>query len=222
MTEAESNTAAFFDLDGTLLSVNSTTLWIRRELKSGRISRFQYLQGLGFLLAYKFGIVNMDHVMQKALGTIRGMQEDTIIEWTRDWYHKEVRHFKAPGAQPVIDTHRRLGHKLVLLTSSSPYEAEFACRDFDLDHYLSSRYEVQNGLFTGDLVRPLCYGRGKVDLAEEYARTECIDLDKSFFYTDSYTDLPMLQRVGNPYVVHPDPRLKLKAKANGWPILDWR
>lgn len=214
--------AAFFDLDGTLLTVNSTSLWIRREFRLGRITYLQYLQGLGFLLAYKFGAVDMERVMLKALRIISGVPEDTIRNRIRVWFDKDVIQHSASGARPVIHKHRELGHRLVLLTSASFYEAEIACEHFGFEHFISSRYEVKNGLFTGDLIRPICYGHGKVHLAEAYAAKNGVDLSVSFFYTDSYTDLPMLQRAGYPYTVHPDPRLKLKAKRKGWPILNWR
>jgi phosphoserine phosphatase len=71
-------------------------------------------------------------------------------------------------------------------------------------------------------VRPICYGPGKVEVAEAWACANGVDLAASSFYSDSSTDVPMLERVGRPYAVHPDPRLALLARSRGWPILDWR
>jgi phosphoserine phosphatase len=67
----------------------------------------------------------------------------------------------------------------------------------------------------------MCYGAGKVHWAEEFARAHDVDLAKSFFYTDSYTDLPMLERVGVARVVNPDTRLKRHAKRVGWHVDEW-
>jgi len=83
------------------------------------------------------------------------------------------------------------------------------------------QYEVNDGRLTGEVIKPLCYGEGKVHYAEVLAAADGIDLDGSWFYTDSFTDLPMLERVGNPRIVNPDPRLRRLARQRDWPILDW-
>src|SRR5262249_2472757 len=72
------------------------------------------------------------------------------------------------------------------------------------------------GRFTGEVVEPVCYGRGKVYWAERFAAEHDVDLGQSYFYTDSITDLPVLDRVGHPRVVHPDPRLRRIAQRRGW------
>lgn len=213
--------AAFFDLDGTLLSVNSARLWIRSEFREQRLSRWQVLQGAFYLVAYHFGLVTMDSALGEALATVRGVSEETIRQRTRRWFDDEVVRFVAPGGKAAVDEHRRLGHRVVLLTSSSPYESEIACERIGLDGYLSTRYEVEDGLFTGRFVGPICYGAGKVQVASGFAMVHGLDLDASYFYSDSITDLPMLERVGFPRVVNPDPRLRREARRRRWPVLDW-
>jgi phosphoserine phosphatase len=96
-----------------------------------------------------------------------------------------------------------------------------AREDFALDAALSQGYEVKDGVFTGEPLRPICYGKGKVEMAEAWAREHGVDLAASSFYSDSVTDVPMLERVGRPFVVAPDPRLRRIARARGWPALDW-
>ncbi len=213
--------ATFFDLDGTLLLVNSGKLWLQRERREGRLSAGQLVLAIFYLGAYRFGVIDIDRAMEKALETVKGLPEDEVRGWTEEWYEREVRQYAAPGAWPVIESHRHKGHPLVLLTSSSPYEAAVAREQFGLEHVLSTRYEVRDGRFTGRLIRPVSFGQGKVDLAEAFTSEHDLDLDRSYFYTDSITDLPMLERVGRPRVVHPDPRLRLTACRRGWPVLDW-
>ena len=214
--------AAYFDLDGTLLTVNSGRLWMQRERRLGRISRRQSLEATLLFVAYRLSIVDMYAAMHKALAVYRGEREETLARWTRDWYRDEVARHAAPGGRAALEAHRRQGRELVLLTSSSPYEARAASEHLGLDELLSSRYEVAEGLLTGEPVVPLCYGEGKVAYAEEHARRHGVDLARSYFYTDSYTDLPMLLRVGEPRVVNPDARLRWFALRRGWPVLDWR
>jgi HAD superfamily hydrolase (TIGR01490 family) len=220
MTSAPS-VAAFFDLDRTLLTVNSGKLWLRRERREKRVSAWQLLQGTFFMLAYSLHAVDMQGVMVRALQTVKGLDEDTVRAWTREWFEAEVTPHEAPGARAALDWHRGQGHPCVLLTASSPYESELAAAHFGLDGWLSTRYQVVDGKFTGQVEQPLCYGAGKVTHAERYAAEHGIDVDGSYFYTDSITDLPMLERVRNPRVVQPDLRLRRLARRRGWPVLDW-
>ncbi|MBM4371502.1 MAG: HAD family hydrolase [Deltaproteobacteria bacterium] len=214
--------AAFFDLDRTLLTANSGRLWLWNERREGRLGNAQLLLGGWYLALYHLGLVDMEAAILRALETIRGLEEETVRNRTREWFDRVVAPCEAPGARRVLEDHRARGHRLVLLTTSSPYAAECALAHFGLDHALSMRYEVRDGRFTGAFIPPLCFGPGKVTAAEALAAREDLDLDRSWFYTDSYTDLPMLERVGHPRVVNPDPRLRRHARRTGWPVLDWR
>jgi HAD superfamily hydrolase (TIGR01490 family) len=218
----QSATAAFFDLDGTLLRVNSGALWIRRERRLGRLSLAQYVEAIAYLIAYRLDTIDMAVAMRRALLTIKGETEETVRTWTREWYLEEVASEVAPGAWPTLRWHREAGHQLVLLTTSSPYASALVAEQLGLDAFLSSRYEVQGGVFTGEPLFPLCYGDGKVQNAERFAAERGIDLDKSYFYSDSASDLPMLRRVKHARVVNPDLKLRIGALRAGWPVLDWR
>lgn len=215
-------TAAFFDLDGTLVTVNSGRLWMEHERRAGRVSTRQFLKGLWYLAGYYAGTIDIDKAMGEALGVVRGEQEQRIRELTLAWFDADVAPYAAPGAWAVLEEHRRKGHLLVLLSSTSPYGAEAAQRLFGLDAVLSTVFEVEDGLLTGHFEPPVCFGDGKVERAERFAASHGIDLDQSWFYTDSGTDVPMLERVGSPRVVHPDLRLRRHARRRGWDVLDWR
>ena len=194
---------------------------MRSERRQGRISFWKLIQGTIYLAAYKFSVLDMDKVMTRALQTVKGVEEEIIRQRTRDWYKREVAKHAAPGAHAVLADHRARGHRCILHTSSSPYESEIASQQFELDDFISSRFEVEQGILTGQLDGPACYGKGKVVLAEEYAAQHDIDLNGSYFYSDSHSDLPMFERVSHPMVVHPDPRLRRLAQKRDWPILDW-
>jgi HAD superfamily hydrolase (TIGR01490 family) len=214
--------AAFFDLDGTLLTVNSATLWLRRERRRRRITPWQVARAALMIASYRVGILDMERALRSGLRPLRGLREEQIRAETRTWWLEDVRPFVAPGARLVLEAHRRAGDRLVLLTSSSRYASEMALEEFGLDDALFQVYEVHEGCFTGEPVPPICYAEGKVEVAERWARDAGVDLAASSFYSDSSTDVPMLERVGHPFAVHPDPRLRVLAKARGWPILDWR
>lgn len=117
--------------------------------------------------------------------------------------------------------HRERGDRLVLLTSSSPYLSRHVQAELDLDDFICTRFEVINGVHTGKPERPMAFGPGKVTLARAMADREGVDLADCHFYSDSMSDLPMLEAVGHPVVVHPDHKLNRLAKRRGWLVQDW-
>jgi len=109
----------------------------------------------------------------------------------------------------------------VLLTSATRFLSRPVAAALDIDHVLCTEVEEVDGCFTGKFLPPACYGTGKVDKAEAFAAAHGVGLDVSYFYSDSVSDLPMLERVGHPRVINPDPRLKRRAKDLGWSVETW-
>lgn len=213
---------AFFDFDRTLIAENSAASWVRREVREGRLGRRQAAQAGLWFAAYHLGFADLHAAFAKGASSIRGQAESDMAGRTRRWFEEEVRATLLPDAVDAVEEHRRRGHHLVLLTSSSPYVAEPAAELLGLDGYLCTRFAVDgDGLFTGELVLPICYHEGKVTHAREYASARGVDLERSYFYTDSFSDLPMLLAVGVPRVVNPDPRLRREARRRGWEVLTW-
>ena len=108
---------------------------------------------------------------------------------------------------------------MALVTSATRYLAAPLAAELGIEHFLVTQLVVRDGAFTGEAVRPLCYGAGKVHWARALADREGIDLTASYFYTDSITDLPLLEAVGLPRIVHPDLPLRRLAQQRGWPVL---
>jgi HAD superfamily hydrolase (TIGR01490 family) len=212
---------AFFDMDRTLLTVNSGTLWVRFLRRRGEIGRLQYLRALGWALKYKLSILDMDTLSARLAADLAGGAEEDMVAKCVYWYRTEIHATIAKPARDAVEEHRRRGDRVILLTSATPYIAEPLAATLGLDEIICSRLEVVDGRFTGRMVTPICYGAGKVARAEAWAERASVDLSVCTFYTDSYTDLPMLERVGHPVAVNPDPRLLRAARRRGWPILDW-
>ena len=220
--EELSEIAAFFDLDGTLIDVNSGLMWARHERRLGNISRLEMLRVAVFGIGYRLAIVDVERVYAEAVRRYAGVARAELDQRTRDWFRDEIVSHLRPGAAAAIEHHRRLAHRLVLLTSISGYEAQIATETWNLDAWLANDFPVDDGdRLTGELASPLCYGAGKVVYAERWAAAHGVDISRSWFYTDSYTDMPMLEVVAEPRVVAPDPRLKRVARKRGWPIVRW-
>ncbi|MGE5183890.1 MAG: HAD family hydrolase [Acidobacteriota bacterium] len=211
--------AAFFDIDGTLLSVNTAPLYARYLRRHGRARRRDLVRTALYLLQYRLNLLDIDRAIERASVFIAGQREDEITAFCEQWYREMVRAYLVPEMLTLIEQHRCAGHELVLLSSSTNYLAEPLARELDVAHMLVTRLEVVDGRFTGRPITPVCYGPGKVHWATEFARSHDVDLGQSFFYTDSVTDVPVLELVGNPRVVNPDRLLRRLAKKRGWEIV---
>jgi HAD superfamily hydrolase (TIGR01490 family) len=213
---------AFFDLDRTVISRNSATLWIQFELAEGRISWRQALRAGAWVLRYSLGAVDLAEPIRRTVAALAGQNEAEVAARTARFHAQAVRPLYRPGVAAALARHRAAGDRLVLLTSSSNYVGEAVCRDLALDACVCNRFEIDaQGRYTGRAREPLCFGPGKVILAERYATACGVRLAACTFYSDSHSDLPMLEAVGSPVVVAPDPRLRRHARRCGWPIEDW-
>jgi HAD superfamily hydrolase (TIGR01490 family) len=211
--------AALFDIDGTLLACNTAPLYMRHLRRTGQARRRDVARTLYYLFWYRLGLLDVHRALEVSMAFVRGKDEAAMVGDCVDWYHAAVRPFVFPAMAARVAAHREAGHVIALLTSATRYLAEPLGADLGIDHFLVTQLVVREGRFTGEVIEPVCYGRGKVFWAERFAREHGIELGRSYFYTDSITDLPLLDRVGHPHVVHPDPRLRRLAQRRGWPVL---
>jgi HAD superfamily hydrolase (TIGR01490 family) len=219
----ETNRAAFFDLDRTFIDCNSGLLYARWEFRRGTISLWTMLRVLIWGIGYHFSLINIEKAYREALTLYRHKPESEVRQWTKTWFNEMVEHRAQPGALATLAAHKEAGDPCVLLTNSSCYAAECATAEWGFDAWIANEFSTDDeGLLDGDFHEPLCYGSGKVTYAERWAAKEEVSLDDSVFYSDSLSDLPMLERVGHPVVVNPDPRLRAVASRRGWRVEDWK
>jgi HAD superfamily hydrolase (TIGR01490 family) len=211
--------AALFDIDGTLLARNTAPLYMNHLRRTGQARRRDLARTLYYLFWYKLGLLDVRSALEVSMAFVRGKDEAAMVADCVGWYRDAVRPYVFPAMAAQVAAHREAGHVLALLTSATRYLAEPLGADLGIEHHLVTQLIVQNGRFTGEVVQPVCYGRGKVYWAERFAAEHGVDLAASFFYTDSITDLPLLDRVRHPRVVHPDPRLRRLAQRRGWQVL---
>ena len=213
---------AFFDLDQTLIAVNSARMWIRREVALGHITRGQALRAGAWLVRYELGFASLEDAVGRAIAALAGTREVDIRGRTVSFYERQVRALFRPGALAEVKRAREASDRLVLLTSSSNYMSELVKAELGLDAVLCNNLEVDSGGFhTGRTVGPLCFGAGKLTHARAEAATCGVALSECSFFTDSFSDLPVLEQVGRAVAVNPDPRLSRIAKKRGWEVVDW-
>ncbi len=212
--------AAFFDMDNTLLTVDTALSWTRFLYRRGELPAAMVAKAMYWATLYKLALLDMDSVFTNLCTDLAGDSEAEMIAKCDIWYREHVAPFVAPAARVAVERHRQQGHIVVLATGSTAYAARPVARDVGIEHVLSSELEVEAGAFTGK-PRALCFGHHKVTLAERWATAHGVDLARSYFYSDSYNDLPMLERVGTAIAINPDTRLARHAKQRGWPTARW-
>ncbi|MDX2093511.1 MAG: HAD family hydrolase [Kofleriaceae bacterium] len=212
--------AAFFDMDNTLLRVDTGMSWTKFLFRRGELPPRMLAKAIYWSTLYKLAVLDMDAVFTRLCLDLRGDSEEEMIAKCEVWFRQHIEPEIAPAARVAVEHHRAEGHLVVLATGSTCYAARPVARGANIEHVLSSELEVAGGAFTG---RPsaLCFGHHKVKLAEAWAARHGVDLAHSYFYSDSYNDLPMLSRVGTAIAVNPDARLARHAKRLGWPVHHW-
>jgi HAD superfamily hydrolase (TIGR01490 family) len=213
---------AFFDVDHTLIDLNSGASWLRHAWRTGKVTPRRALQAVGWLLQYRMAILDLEAVSARVARDYTGVVVSELDAEVRAWFYRDIeKHICVEGRVRVAD-HLARGHVVALLTSGTRFSATPLAELLGVPHVLCTDIEVVDGVMTGKHLAPACAGPGKVVHAERFAREHAIDLSQSYFYTDSFSDLPMLERVGCPRIVNPDPRLRRRAWARGWEIERWR
>jgi len=217
-----SRVAAFFDMDRTVVRANTGPLYLAYAYRHGRLRKRYLAIGAWWTLLYKATVLDTDSAVRRAIATLKGDVANDLSSFCRRWFELDVLPEISRSARRAIELHRTRGDVLVLLTASTTFTAEPVAEHLSLDHLLATRLEVDDsGRLTGGVIDPPCLGDGKVVWAERLAEREDIDLDSSFFYTDSVHDMPMLLRVGTPVIVNPDFRLARLARRRRWRIERW-
>ena len=212
--------AAIFDMDKTVLAIETGMSWTRFLYRRGELPARTVAKALYWSALYKLAVLDMDAAFERVAAGMAGDSEQELVAKCEEWYARDVAPHVAPAARVAIADHRARGHAIVLATGSTMYAARVVARGVGIDHVLATELEVVAGRFTGK-TRSRCFGRHKVALAEAWAGAHGIDLARSFFYSDSYNDLPMLSRVGTAIAVNPDARLLRHARRRNWPVARW-
>ena len=208
---------ALFDFDGTIISGYSAVAFFQEQLKRGHLSPRDFVELLSVMASFGIGILGFPALMLAASQFLRGVREDSYAAFGEEVFKSHIARQVYPETRALIKAHMRKGHTVAIISSATPYQVAPAARDLDIEHVLCTGLRVEDGEFTGAVVRPICFGHGKVIAAERLAKKYKIDLDKSFFYSDSTDDLELLERVGNPRPLNPSGRLRAIAEARGWP-----
>ncbi len=212
-------TAAFFDIDHTLIGADSGMLFVKYLIERGAMRRRDLLGPAYYTLLYRLNLLDINTVFRRYQGWVRGRAHAEMEQVCNEWYAACVRPAIYPQMAATVDAHRCAGHVVAILSSATTYVGAPLARELGIEHVLANRLVVKDGQLTGEAVQPLCWGAGKTHWARRFAAEQAVDLGQSYFYTDSISDLPMLELVGQPRAVNPDRLLRRHAQRRGWPIV---
>lgn len=213
--------AAFFDMDHTLT-------WKNAGLSSVQYARKQGMVPLGFLLLgivkialYRLSLLNIEQWYERNMSLLKGLSIEQMDRFSAGWFESMVRKSIYKDGVRLIRDHRNQGHRLVIISNSPPFFVKQLADAVQVSDIITTLVEIHDGVLTGRLIKPLCYGKGKREFALRWANENSIDLKKSYFYTDSFYDIDLLHEVGFPVAANPDRRLRRAAQANRWTIMDF-
>ena len=214
--------AAFFDFDKTLIAGYSAKSFLTEQLKSGGISPRDVARQLGAAASFRSGKMNFSAFMAETAGVFRGQAEYVFQEFGEEVYRKKVAGAIYPEARKLLQAHRDKGHKIAIVSSATLYQIEPAARELDIDYIMCTDLEIKDGIFTGNVISPTCFGQGKRTSAEDFCDEMGTNMTDSFFYTDSEDDLPLLEVVGHPRVVNPSKPLAHIARQRSYPVCKFK
>jgi putative phosphoserine phosphatase/1-acylglycerol-3-phosphate O-acyltransferase len=209
---------AFFDMDKTILSENSATLYMRHRYERGEITRGDLLRGLGSYIKYKLGMLDLRSWTIDMMSQFSGQSEKQLAEEAIAWVEESVVETIYPEVEEIVKEHLAEAHVVAIVSGATAFVVRPIADRLGIEHILYTRLEVENGLFTGRVVEPICFEEGKIYWLQQFIEEQGIDLAKSFFYTDSITDLPLMDLVGHPVATNPDPLLYRTAVKRRWPV----
>ncbi len=209
---------AFFDMDKTLISENSGSVYFKYRYEQGEISGTELAKGLFAYLQYKAGILDIAAWTRQMMRNFAGQRESDLAEQARVLFEQEILPTVYPEAERIVREHQAKGHVVAIVSGATRFVVEPLAEHLGVEHMLYTGMEVEGGLFTGRAIEPVCFEEGKIFWLQQFIERERIDLARSWFYTDSVTDLPLLELVGHPMAVNPDPFLYRTAMRRRWPV----
>jgi HAD superfamily hydrolase (TIGR01490 family) len=215
--------AAFFDLDKTIIARSSTLAFSRPFYAGGLINRRAVLRSVYAQFVYLLGGADHDQMerMREYLSAMcTGWDVRTVQAIVADTLHNIVTPMIHEEAVTLIDEHHAAGRDVVIVSSSGAEVVEPIGEMLGADKVIATRMVVADGKYTGEIAE-YAYGPGKATAIIALAEAEGYDLRECYAYSDSVTDEPMLAAVGHPYAVNPDKALRRLAVSRDWPVLDF-
>jgi HAD superfamily hydrolase (TIGR01490 family) len=218
-----SATAAFFDLDKTIISKSSTLAFGPAFYRDGLLSRTDVIRGGLGQLRFRLSGANhrrMEQVRQQISEACRGWPADRVIEIVARNLERLIVPYVYAEARALLSEHRGAGQDVIIVSTAGQEVVAPIGALLGAESVIATRMRIADGRYTGEM-EFYAYGEAKAARVRELAAERGYSLPRCYAYSDSVTDLPMLEVVGNPRVVNPDRALRRIALERGWPVLSF-
>jgi len=217
-------TLVFFDLDNTLLPIDSDHAWGHFLVEKGVVDQIQYEQANNYFYeAYKAGTLDINEFLDFALKPLASHPRKQLDAWHQEFMSNKIEPNIHPNAIALVNQHLSQGHLCSIVTATNSFVTKPIANRFGIQHLIATEPEQNSqGEFTGKVVGLPNFKEGKVVHVQNWLHQLGIDWDQtqnSIFYSDSMNDLPLLEKVKVPIATNPDQKLAHLAKERSWQIL---
>lgn len=215
-----------FDLDNTLLAGDSDFEWAQFLIEKGVLDREVYeARNQEFYDHYKAGTLDIHAFLDFQLKPLSRHPRKQLDDWHAEFMREKIRPLILPKARELVDRALAEADLTAIVTATNRFVTAPIAREFGVEHLLATEPEEVEGEFTGRASGVPCFREGKIARVEEWLANmgiEWREIEHSVFYSDSLNDLPLLETVGTPVAVDPDPTLLAHAQKHGWSVISLR
>ncbi|KJD17976.1 MULTISPECIES: histidinol-phosphatase [Halomonadaceae] len=214
---------AIFDLDNTLLSIDSDHAWGEFLVEQGAVDPVAYREANErFLADYNAGTLDMAAFLEMALKPLAENTPEQLAAWHQQFMASKIEPHILPKAEELLARHRTKGDTLLIITATNRFITGPIAERLGVDDLIAVEPEMVDGRYTGRVDGVPSYREGKVIRLQAWLEAQDITMDGAWFYSDSHNDLPLLEKVDHPVAVDPDDTLRKVAEERHWRIMSLR
>jgi HAD superfamily hydrolase (TIGR01490 family) len=214
---------AIFDLDNTLIAGDSDHSWGQFLVTQGKVDSDYYREmNDRFFADYEAGRLDIYAYLQFSLEPLSQIPMAELSLLHQKFMAEVISPMMLDKGRDLLEQHRRAGDQLLVITSTNHFIVEPICKALGIDRVIATELEMVNGRYTGKVSGTPSYREGKVERLNNWLTANRLDMNSSYFYSDSINDMPLLLEVDHPVAVDPDPQLREQAATRGWKIISLR
>ena len=214
---------AIFDLDNTLISIDSDHAWGEFLLEQGAVDPVAYREANDrFMADYQAGTLDMAEFLAVALKPLVDNTPEQLAAWHQQFMASKIEPHILPKGEELLARHRTRGDTLLIITATNRFITAPIAERLGVDHLIAVEPERIDGRYTGRVQGVPSYREGKVTRLQQWLAEQELTMEGAWFYSDSHNDLPLLEEVDHPVAVDPDDTLRETADERGWKVISLR
>ena len=214
---------AIFDLDNTLLAGDSDHAWGQFLADIGAVDSETYAQqNQIFYEEYQRGTLDIDAFLRFSLAPLAKYPIEQLHTWRAQFVAEKISPMVTDKAKSLVEHHRQRGDEMLIITATNAFVTQPIAELFGIEHLLATQPSIVEGKYTGGYDGTPTFRSGKQTALTEWLEVRQLQPTKTWFYSDSRNDLPLLNAVDHPVAVDPDTALREYALNEGWPIISLR